>query len=80
MSITNSSGRMAPITPNWARLWIICGMPSRGPWAECEAMKIAPTSEPRMIATALQNRFRPITTGSAPEAMVVMFMLAPNQM
>ncbi|MNY35823.1 hypothetical protein D3C86_1702600 [compost metagenome] len=80
MSMTNSSGNTAPITPNWARLWIICGIPSFGPWAECEAMKTAPINEPRMIAIALQNRFRPMTTGSTPEAMVVMFMLAPNQM
>ena len=43
-------------------------------------MKIAPSSEPRTIASALQNRFNPITTGNTPEAMVVMFMLAPNQM
>ncbi|ERV81382.1 hypothetical protein PSOLE_09900 [Pseudomonas oleovorans subsp. oleovorans] len=41
---------------------------------------MAPISEPRMMARALQNRLRPITTGSTPEAMVVMFILAPNQM
>ncbi|MCY1455474.1 hypothetical protein D9M71_726120 [compost metagenome] len=55
-------------------------MPSFGPWAEWEAMKIAPSNEPMMIASALQNRLSPITTGNTPDAMVVMFMLAPNQM
>ena len=27
-------GSTAPSEPNWARLWIICGSPIRGPWTE----------------------------------------------
>ena len=77
--MTNSSGTIAPNTPNWARLWIICGMPSLGPWAECEAMKIAPIMEPSRMDSALQNRLSPRLIGSTPAATVVMLALAPNQ-
>jgi hypothetical protein len=45
--------RTAPTNPNWPRLWIICGTPSRGPCAECRAMNKAPTRLPSRIASTL---------------------------
>ncbi|MCY1182178.1 hypothetical protein D9M73_227260 [compost metagenome] len=76
--MTNSNGTIAPKTPNCARLWIICGIPSLGPCAEWEAMKIAPIIEPSRMESALQNRLRPRLMGSTPAATVVMLVLAPN--
>ncbi len=40
-AITTTSS--APSVPNWARLWIICGIPICGPWAECSAISTPPT-------------------------------------
>ena len=43
---TSTSGIIAPYTPNWTRLEIICGRPSCGPCAPCSAI----TAPPRDLA------------------------------
>ncbi len=55
MAAATTTITSAPITPNCARLWIICGTPSCGPCAECSAMKTPPTSWPTRIASTLDQ-------------------------
>ena len=66
--------------PYWPRLWIICGTPSRGPWAECSAMNSAPTRLPSSTARMLAPNDSPNATGaSAPVTNVSGMMLELNQ-
>ena len=66
--------------PNWARLWIICGMPSLGPWTEWYAMNRQPTRLPIRIAAMAHGRLRPKTTvASRPVATAVIWALLANQ-
>ncbi|MNR41875.1 hypothetical protein D3C85_1603220 [compost metagenome] len=74
-----STTSSAPSEPNWARLWIICGMPICGPWAECSAISTPPTRWPTRMATMPQTRFRwNSCTPSAPVTMGSGAMLPPN--
>ncbi len=80
IATATSTTSSAPKYPNWARLWIIWGTPSRGPWAECSAMNSAPTALPRTMAIRLRQKLRPKTAGaSAPVTKVSGMMLELNQ-
>src|SRR5450830_478900 len=76
-AITTTSN--APREPNCARLWIICGMPICGPWAECNAISTPPTRWPTSMATMPQIRLRwNSCTPSAPVTIGNGAMLPPN--
>ena len=80
MNTTMPTTRIEPSTPYCARLWIICGMPSLGPWAECSAMKIAPTRLPMTMAITDAQKGRPNTAVvSAPVMIVSGMRLEVNQ-
>ena len=81
MNTTMPTTRIEPSTPYWARLWIICGMPSLGPCAEWSAMKMAPTRLPTTIAITDAQNGRPKTAVvSAPVMIVSGIRLDVNQM
>src|SRR6478752_6618574 len=76
--ITSTSGTIAPYTPNWARLEIICGMPIFGPCAECRAITMPPSTLPMISPMAAHSGSAPNTTASAPSTIAVICMFAPN--
>ena len=81
MTTTMTTINRAPKEPNWPRVWIICATPSCGPWAECSAMKMPPTTLPMMMPTIAGTKPRPNTVvASPPVTMVMIMMLEPNQM
>src|SRR6478736_6575311 len=75
---TSTSGTIAPYTPNWARLEIICGMPIFGPCAECRAITMPPSTLPMIRPMAAHSGSAPNTTASAPSTIAVICMFAPN--
>ena len=76
--MTSASGITAPYTPNCARLEIIWGSPSLGPWAEWRAMTAPPSTFPTNRPTMAQKASAPNTTARAPSTMAVICALAPN--
>ncbi len=70
---------MAPRRPNWARDWIICGKPMRGPWLAWKAMKKVPKQTPRTIARIEYSAPRPRAGPVKPLTMVVSTKLPVNQ-
>jgi|NGEPerStandDraft_6_1074524.scaffolds.fasta_scaffold07856_4 hypothetical protein len=70
---------MAPRLPNWARDWIICGRPIRGPWFAWNAMKKVPKQAPSTTARMLQPTLNPITGPMNPVTMVGSTKLPVNQ-
>ncbi len=79
ITITSSSGMIAPFTPNCARDWIICGRPSFGPCAECRAITAPPSRLPTARPTTDQKAPPPKTTASAPVTTAVIWRFAPSQ-
>ncbi len=77
--VAATSGRTAPREPNWARDWIICGSPIRGPWAPWKAWNRVPKTLPTTIATIVHGRLRPESGPRAPVAAVRNDALIMNQ-
>lgn len=75
---TSTIGIIAPYTPNWTRLEIICGSPSCGPCAPCSAITAPPISCPSSSAISDQNTSPPSTTASAPVTIAVICMFADS--
>ena len=73
------NGSTAPRMPNWARDWIICGRPMRGPWLAWNAMKKVPKTAPRTTAMTDQSRSNPMEGPTNPTTMVVSTKLPVNQ-
>src|SRR3954451_2665016 len=81
MQTTISTMRTAPYAPNWPLVCTIWGTPSRGPCAECSAMKIAPNRLPTTMASAAAQAGWPNrVVDRAPVTMARIMMFVPNQM